>query len=160
MTKNGIGHPHIDARSLALAKIVVERIDADPSLIEVAHRNLENEERRRGQLSRASREWKDILTRPLTDVRELLLKESDEGQRLRGSKPFVGILSEEERLEIIRRFPPPWRHVDEATATGPPRRRRKCAWSAVRTTPAVTPNQCGCTGGYRSGVRQRRPSGT
>ena len=111
MGKTGIGHPHIDARSLAMAKIIVERIDADPTFIEVAHRNLENEERHSGRLSQASREWRQILTRPWAEVREVLLEESDEGQRLRSSKPFAGIVSEEERLEIIRRYPPPWPHV-------------------------------------------------
>ena len=107
MGKTGIGHPHIDARSLAMAKIIVERIDADPTLIEVAHQDLENEERRRGRLSRARREWKALLTRPWAEVREILLEESDEGQRLRSSKPFAGIVTEDERLELIRRFPPP-----------------------------------------------------
>ena len=111
MGKTGIGHPHIDARSLGMAKIIVERIDADPTLIEVAHRYLENEQRRRGRLSQASREWKEILTRPWAEVREILLEESGEGQRLRSSKPFAGIVTEGERLEIIRRFPPPWPHI-------------------------------------------------
>ena len=37
----GVGHPHIDACSLDLARIVVERIDAEPSLFHVAHENLE-----------------------------------------------------------------------------------------------------------------------
>lgn len=111
MAKTGIGHPHIDARTLSMARIIVERIDADRTLIEVAHRYLETEERRRGRLSRASREWKEILTRPRAEVREILLEESDEGQRLRSSKPFAGIVTEEERFEIIRRFPSPWPHV-------------------------------------------------
>ena len=108
MTKTGIGHPHIDARSLAMARIIVERIDDDPTLIEVAHRYLENEERRHGKLCQASKEWKQILTRPWSQVREILLEDSDEGQRLRSSKPFAGIVTEEERLEIIERYPPPW----------------------------------------------------
>ena len=111
MLTSGIGHPHIDAQSLAMARIIVKRIDEDPTLIKVAHQFLENEERRRGRLSRASREWKEILTRPWAEVREILLEESDEGQRLRSSKPFAGIVTEEERLAIIRRFPPPWPHV-------------------------------------------------
>ena len=111
MGKVGLGHRHIDARTLAMAKIIVERIDADPTLIEAAHRYLENERRRHGRLSQASRKWKEILTRPWAKVREMLLEESDEGQRLRSSKPFAGIVTEDERLKIIRRFPPPWPHV-------------------------------------------------
>ena len=108
MGTSGMGHPHIDARSLEMARIIVKRIDEDPTLIEVAHQYLANEERRYGTLCQASEEWREILTRPWAQVRELLLEESDEGQRLRSSKPFAGIVTEDERLEIIQRFPPPW----------------------------------------------------
>ena len=111
MAESGVGHPHIDARSLAMARIIVKRIDENPGLIEVAHRYLAREERRRGRLCQASREWKEILTRPWSEVREILLEESDEGQRLRSSKPFAGIVTEEERLEIIERYSPPWPFV-------------------------------------------------
>ena len=37
----GKGHPHIDKRSREMASIVVERIDADPSLAPIAHETLE-----------------------------------------------------------------------------------------------------------------------
>ena len=107
----GVGHPHIDACSLAMAKIVVQRIDADPTLIEHAHRYLAHEEERRGGLSKPSREWKRILGRPWSEIREILLDEFDDGQRLRSSHPFRGIVTEDERLSIITAFPPPWPFV-------------------------------------------------
>ena len=108
--QTGIGHPHIDARSLDMARIVVERIDADPSLLNVANENLERWRQLHGTLSRANQEWEQILERPWRETREILLDESDEGQRLRSSHPFRGIVTEEERLEIMRRHPPPWPH--------------------------------------------------
>ena len=111
MASTGIGHPHIDARSLEMAKIIVKRIDADPTLIEYAHRYLADEERRYRTLCQTSREWKQILTRPWSEIREILLEESEEGQRLRSSKPFAGIVTEEERLAIIKQYPPPWPFV-------------------------------------------------
>ena len=104
----GIGHPRLDARSLAMARIIVERIDEDPTLIEVAHRNLVREERHRGELSKASGEWKELLSRPWAQVRQILLDESEEGQRLRSSRAFAGIVTEEKRLAIVERYPPPW----------------------------------------------------
>ena len=58
----GIGHPHIDARSLDMARIVVDRIDADSSLFNVAHENLERWRRLHGTLSRASEEWEPCPT--------------------------------------------------------------------------------------------------
>ena len=106
----GIGHLHIDARSLDTAKIVVERIDTDPSLFSVAHENLERWQRRHGELSRANEEWLEVLKRPWREIRAILLDESDEGQRLRSTHPFRGIVTEEERLEIMRQHPPPWPH--------------------------------------------------
>lgn len=111
MASTGIGHPHIDARSLEMAKIIVKRIDAEPALIERAHQYLADEEARHGSLCQASREWQQILTRPWSEVRKILLDESDEGQRLRSSKPFTGIVTEEERLAIIEQYPPPWPFV-------------------------------------------------
>ena len=62
----GIDHPHIDARSLDMARIVVERIDADPSLFNVARENLERWRRLHGTLSRANEEWEQILNCPGT----------------------------------------------------------------------------------------------
>ena len=108
----GIGHPHIDKRSLEMAKIVVERIDANPELINVAY---ENFERWRtdpgGKLRPCRQEWKELLDeRPWSEVRAILLDESDEGQRLRSSHPFVGIVTEAERHRIIKAFPAP--HAD------------------------------------------------
>ena len=111
MASTGIGHPHIDARSLEMAKIIVKRIDADPTLIERAHQYLADEERRHGSLCQASLEWKQILTKPWSEIRTILLDESDEGQRLRSSKPFTGIVTEQERLAIIAQYPPPWPFV-------------------------------------------------
>ena len=107
----GIGHPHIDARALDMARIVVERIDAEPSLFNVAHENLERWRRLDGTLSRANEEWEEILKHPWREIRAILLEESDEGQRLRSTAPFVGIVTEEERLAIMRRHPPPWPFV-------------------------------------------------
>ena len=90
-----------------MARSVVARIETDPSLFNVALENLERWRRLHGTLSRASEEWEQILKRPWSEIREVLLDKSDEGQRLRSSHPFVGIVTEDERWEIIARHPPP-----------------------------------------------------
>ena len=118
--QTGIGHPHIDARSFDMARIVVERIDADPSLVKVAHENLERWRRLHETLGRAVEEWEQILKRPWSEIRAILLDESDEGQRLRSTHPFRGIVTEEERLAIIARRPPPWPHEPYDPAKVPP----------------------------------------
>ena len=103
----GTGHPHIDAGLLDMCRLIVEKIDADPKLFAKAHERLDQERKRRGNLSRASREWSSILERPWPEIRAILLDVSDEGQRLRSSHPFKGIITQQERLEVIARHPPP-----------------------------------------------------
>lgn len=97
----GEGHPHIDRRSLEMARLIVEKIDADPSLFQVAHENLQRWSRvRGGALPRCREEWKALLNRPWSQIRGILLDESDEGQRLRSAHPFAGLVSEKERRRI------------------------------------------------------------
>jgi hypothetical protein len=47
--------------------------------------------------------WK-ILHRPWREIREILLDESENGQRLRQNDPFCGILTPQERWAIYRAF--------------------------------------------------------
>ena len=57
--------------------------------------------RRRGYLPRCHAEWKELIERhPWERLREILLEESDEGQRLRSSHPFKGLVTETERRAI------------------------------------------------------------
>ena len=103
----GIGHPHIDARVLDTCRLIVRKIEDDPSRFAIGRENLEQASNRPGGLSRAHREWLELLARPWPEIRAILLKESDEGQRLRSSHPFAGLVTDAERLEIFRRHPPP-----------------------------------------------------
>ena len=97
-------HEAIDRRSLRLAEMVAERIDADPS-----RRGLE---RARAVCARwrspgepaAVLEWAALLTQPWETVRPVLLERSPRGQRLRQSSPFCGILTPRERWQAYREF--------------------------------------------------------
>ena len=104
-----------------MARIVVERIDADPTLFNVARENHERWRRLHGTLSRANEEWVQILNRSWSEIRAILLEESDEGQRLRSTHPFRGIVTEEERLAIMKRHPPPWPFVPYDPSPSPQR---------------------------------------
>ena len=105
------GDPEIDRRAIEFARRTVARIDEDPSLVRVGLTNIERWTRQRGYLPGCHAEWKELIeTHPWERLREILLDESDEGQRLRSSHPFVGILSEtaphtsergEQRAELI-----------------------------------------------------------
>lgn len=96
------GHPEIDAKVLALTRITVARIDEDPSLVQIGLENIERWTRQKGgYLPRCHAEWKTLIeTHPWKRLREMLLEESDEGQRLRSSHPFKGLVTEAERRQI------------------------------------------------------------
>lgn len=50
------------------------------------------------------REWREILERETPEnLRRLLVQQTDEGQRLRSSSPFTGILSKAEREAIMKK---------------------------------------------------------
>ena len=74
----------------------------DPSLVNVAHENLERWTWLHGSLSPASQEWNELLARPWSEVREFLLDESKERRRLRSSNPFTGIVTEELETDKLR----------------------------------------------------------
>jgi len=95
-------HPQIDERSLALAKAIVKKIEGDPARqgLEKARATCRRWFRQRP--APAVREWLEILDRPWEEIRAVLLDETEEGQRLRQSDPFCGILTAHERWAIYR----------------------------------------------------------
>lgn len=94
-------HQQIDRRSLRMVRAIVAKIDADPDLRGLEHaKSVCRRWVERGNVP--AREWLGILARPWEEVRSLLLEESDEGQRLRQSDPFCGILTRQERWAIYR----------------------------------------------------------
>ena len=63
--------------------------------LQVAHENLQRWSRvRGGALPQCREEWKELLKQPWSEIRGILLDKSDEGQRLRSSHPFAGLVSE------------------------------------------------------------------
>lgn len=94
-------HQDIDRRSLAMARQIVAKIDADPQ-----RAGLERAKqvcRRWVELGNIpAREWLPLLEQPWENVRSILLDESDERQRLRQNDPFCGILTPAERCAIYR----------------------------------------------------------
>jgi hypothetical protein len=54
--------------------------------------------------ARALEEWQELIdTRSVSELIAVMTEDSDEGQRLRSSTPFTGILSKAERKEIFAR---------------------------------------------------------
>lgn len=94
-------HEDIDRRSLEMVRRIVAKIDADPERRGLAHaKDVCHRWVAQGVVS--AREWLTLLERPWEDVRAILQDESDEGQRLRQTDPFCGILTPAERWQIYR----------------------------------------------------------
>ena len=99
------GHAGIDRRVLEMTRVIVEKIDRDRALVRVGLENIERwTQQKGGYLPQCHAEWKELVeSHPWERLREILLEESDEGQRLRSSHPFTGILTEDERDAIYAR---------------------------------------------------------
>lgn len=96
-------HERIDRRSLALHQAVAARLEAQPELLAIARRNLDRW--LMANPAAALLEWRHILDGDsLADVLELLRSSSEEAVRLRQSSPFAGLLTVEERRDIMAAY--------------------------------------------------------
>lgn len=78
---------------------IVAKIDADPQLLEHARRVCMRWVERGNT---PAHEWLAILQRPWSEIRHILLDDTEESRRLRQNDPFCGILTPVERWEIYR----------------------------------------------------------
>jgi hypothetical protein len=98
-------HRLIDERSLAFDRLIAAKLRERPSLVEKARGNLARwlESCSAGAKSDLL-EWQRVLAGPHDALLDLLEATDERATRLRQSSPFCGILTTEERLEIIREF--------------------------------------------------------
>jgi len=100
----------IDRCSLELNRLVAEKIRRQPELMDFARNKLDRilaEPHLPESGKEALREWQAIFSRKsFEEILEILVEDSDEGQRLRQSTPFTGILSQNEREVVFRRYKP------------------------------------------------------
>src|SRR3954468_22914369 len=102
-----VSHQVIDERSLELHRAIVDRLRANPPLIEVARDNLRRwAQRHQGSpsLLACDEEWQSILDENSFEaVLALLTENSERAQRLRQNSPFAGILTPHEVRSIKRK---------------------------------------------------------
>lgn len=95
----------LQARSLALHVQVARKIEHNPALLEIAHRNLARwRERSSGATGAAIREWRQVLRQPWPAIASLLTEQSEAAVQLRQTTPFVGVLSRRERTRLYAAF--------------------------------------------------------
>ena len=95
------GHQRLDQRSLALHRAIAGKLRADPALIAIALENLDRWSLKRGRSQPYWDAWREILGRPLAQVPDLMLEDSERmaamppGHSLRwhfGAKRALGYL--------------------------------------------------------------------
>lgn len=98
-------HQFLDQLNLAMHREIALRLLADPEAVLSRARNnlsrwLAEYEAGDGG-ARCLEEWQHLLaTHTVAELAAIITEDSDEGQRLRQSTPFVGILSSAERREL------------------------------------------------------------
>ena len=88
-----------DLFNLMLHRAVAEKLRREPEkVLEIARDNLKKWLKDKIP---ALLEWQNILdTEPPEKIIKIISQDTDEGQRLRSSSPFAGVLSEAEREKI------------------------------------------------------------
>jgi hypothetical protein len=101
-----MGHDLTDQRLLEMHRLIGEKLRKNPKLLETSISRLREvivERRQKDLYVEPFEEWLNILeTWPKSKIFELLISKSEEGNRLRQSGPFFGVLSEEERQKVFR----------------------------------------------------------
>ena len=90
----------VDLFNLTLHCAVAEKLRQDTKrVLQIARNNLLRWSEKNDNF--ALKEWREILeTRSPEEIIQIISQDTDEGQRLRSSSPFVGALSEQEREKI------------------------------------------------------------
>jgi hypothetical protein len=100
-----LSHQWIDLVDLAMHRAVARKIRREPRLFKRARRTLARWEKARRACPPPLREWKQILRdNDMDTVLHILTRPDDEGQRLRSTAPFCGILTDQEVQAIWARY--------------------------------------------------------
>lgn len=98
-------HRLIEARSLALHCRIAQKINSDPTLLNVAKRNLQAWSAKHvDNPPRYLAEWRRILGRPWPEIAALITEQNEDAVRLRQSSPFAGVLTPAERKVVYDAF--------------------------------------------------------
>jgi hypothetical protein len=98
-------HRLLEARSLAMHAVIARKIEHDPTLLAIAHRNIERWSARWKDGPPAwLKEWQEVLKQPWQHIAAIITEPTEHGARVRQSSPFAGVLTNEERWRIYETF--------------------------------------------------------
>lgn len=88
-----------------MARLIAKKIRRKPALFQEAIDTLKHWKRISRPLPKAIREWDTIFKKhSREEILAIFTEESEEGNRLRQSDPFCGILSHQERLRFLDEY--------------------------------------------------------
>ncbi len=85
-------------------RLIAEKVQADPGLLDTARETLRRWQHSDGSPQMALAEWEEILGGPVHQVVRFVTERSERATRLRQSSPFAGILTEAERQAIYESY--------------------------------------------------------
>ncbi len=96
-------HQEIDARSLAMHRLIAEKVRRDPALLEAAKATLARwRSIGDGSTRPYDEQWERVLNEGLEATVRIALEESERGGAMRQCSPFPGILAPRERFAFLR----------------------------------------------------------
>ncbi|MHB1952843.1 MAG: hypothetical protein ACYCOU_03760 [Sulfobacillus sp.] len=96
-------HAQLDRFSLRLHEEVARCVRTSPVMLDRARTNIARWKKQLGQSASHDLDiWSAFLTGPLDDILSVMVARTEEGNRLRQSSPFCGIISQARRMEIFR----------------------------------------------------------
>lgn len=93
-----------DFRSLEIHNLIAEKLEDNPSLVNVAINNINRWKKQNSFPQPYLDEWLNIINSGQDVLLSFLRSTTEDAQRLRSSSPFPGIISEEERNKIFEKF--------------------------------------------------------
>ncbi len=97
-----VGHELAEARSLAIHRLVAERLREEPQLVEVALRQVEAWSAEGKMRPAYASAWRELLKGPLETLLAVLGGRGERAAALRQCTPFIGVIDQETRLRIWR----------------------------------------------------------
>jgi hypothetical protein len=85
-------------------RAIAAKLRAHPELIGIARDNLARWSAKGGRSQGYWDAWRAILDRPLTEVLDIIVEDSERMTAMRQATPFAGVLDPQERWAIYDRF--------------------------------------------------------
>lgn len=97
-------HVWIDRRSLAMHRLIADKIRREPRLFDKPVQNVERWARMSKHEPYYLTEWRAILATGMEGALNFATEDSERGARLRQSTPFAGVLTPDERLAFLKQW--------------------------------------------------------